>query len=703
MKAILLLLSLILVQTATAQSELDFDMDVTDGFMGGYADVTYTITNISTNTFTNLTITHPDALNTSITLNPSTLAPGVTITATNRIALSGDLDNGQIPVVQVTQAMVSGFNGTVTVTEQSDGLNSQRVRVEDGASVYNPQESPSYGVIYLDLNANSRYDAGIDSPLPNVRINLYDNLGNTDFMETNETGWWYYASRFAGNAYSAVIDVNTFPTSTNSYTLVEGETPFIPNGPLAFNFRVSHGYTTTNFGTIEASSFLDSNGNGSRDTGEMDVPFIDFEFIKNNDPSSSVTINNGFGSPVRRVDLNPGVQLNDINASLASHQSLYTITNANYDDILTTVNAVTAVPFAVTENAASNRDTAVLLTTIVPPNPGFNSRLEILINNIHAGNSTGMLQFNHDPIADLVAVYDRSGTNILANGTATATASGFSLPYSVAAFGQYDLEVVLSTPVTGVQMGDIFIHTASINPTTTDSTSSNNNTVVNAVVVASYDPNDVTEVRGPNIPINTFASGDLLEYTIRFQNLGTASAQFVRVLSSLDAMLDPNTFEIIASSHSYILTKDGSELDFLFENIQLAPESLDEAGSNGYIKYKIKPNSGYAVGDIIAATASIFFDYNPAVITETWTTTFDAPASISDLNLETVLYPIPLNGNKLFTNIQEGVFTIYDLKGSKIDSGTIINGMIHTELNQGLYMIIIKSNQGLQQFKLIKE
>ncbi|KEZ93838.1 hypothetical protein IL45_06480 [Nonlabens ulvanivorans] len=689
-----------------AQAELDFDMDVTNGPIGGYADVTYTITNLSPNdTYSNVTINHPDALIPNIVLNPSTIGPGIQVTATGQIPLSGDSYSVGL---LITQATATGIMNGSMITELSDGIDSIGNRIDDGQSVYFRHESSSYGVIYLDTNGNSMYDDGIDTTIPGAVINLYDDQGNTDSLVTNETGWWYFDNSFINTTlpdyYAAIIDVNSFPSPTNSYHLVDGPaSPFTPNGWFASNIRMSHGYVDDNFGTIEASSFLDTNGNGSRDNGEVNIPYTSFEFIKDNNPATSEVIFNGFGNTIRRTDLNPGVQLNDINAALTAQQAFYSITTTNYDDIQTVANQITSTAFAVTEVSSSNRDTSLTLTPMIWPNPGFDSTLEVTINNLHAGNSTGTLQFNHDPMASIIAVYDRNGIDILANGTATVTSSGFSTPYNIMAFGQYDLEVVMATPVTGVQLGDIFTHNASINPTSTDSDATNNNTSVDVTVVASYDPNDVTEARGPGIPIDTFSTNDFLEYTIRFQNLGTASAQFVRVLSSLHPSLDESTFEVIVTSHAYLYTKNGRQLDFLFENIHLPPEVVDEPGSNGFITYRIKPLAGYAAGDTINASAEIFFDYNPAVITETWITTFNAPASLNDQEGTISIYPNPLKGNELYTNLEEGTYEIYELKGSKVVNGTIENGIIQAEIANGFYILKITSSDEVYNFKVLKE
>jgi hypothetical protein len=214
----------------------------------------------------------------------------------------------------------------------------------------------------------------------------------------------------------------------------------------------------------------------------------------------------------------------------------------------------------------------------------------------------------------------------------------------------------------------------------------------------------VTEIRGETIPINTFSNTDYLEYTIRFQNLGTASAQFVRVLSDLNFRLDPATFEMVTTSHNYTYQRDGSSLDFFFDNIQLPAEIADEDGSNGFIKYKIKPLPGLLAGDIIAASANIFFDYNAPVVTETWFTTFVVPASINDFNT-VAAYPIPLKGSTLFLkNIDTGKAQLYSLDGKEIWNGNVENGQIEFEgIDSGFYILKVISGEQVTTVKLSKK
>jgi hypothetical protein len=709
MKICNFLIALLFTLFATAQNELDFDMDVSTGTVGGYINITYTITNISTDPISNLVIDHPDAVINSFTPTPSTLTPGASLTATGKIAI-GEEGASLGVIFGSTQASINGLLNGNSITELSDGQGPNGFRVEDGPSFYQAFEPHRYGVIYIDVDLNGRYDFGIDNTIVGAVINIGDQNGNTFSVSTNETGWWNadIPPNFINTAgdFIGIVDQNSFPIAMTNYPLVTGTSPFPLAFPLAASIQYEHGYAdgNTNFGLMRATAFLDENNNGSRDATEIDVPYTNFEFIANNDPTTSIILNNGTGLPVVKSDRDPGTQLNDINATLGRFNNFYNIATSSFDDIMTTNGVTTELEFAVIENSTSNRDTAVYLASNTPPNPGFDSVASIVIDNTLNGVATGTLQFTNDSRATILSVIDRNSTDLLTNGTATTIAGSFTIPYNINNFGQQRFRVNMSTPINGVQIGDTFTHMASINPTSIDNDASNNTATLNVDVVASYDPNDVTEARGEIIPINTFSNTDYLEYTIRFQNLGTASAQFVRVLSTLDPQLDPATFEMITTSHNITYTKNASDLDWFFDDIQLAPEVNDPEASNGFIRYRIKPLPGFAVGDLIAASASIFFDYNPPVITETWLTTFDVPASLDDIKIGAI-YPIPLKGNTLFfENIATGKAQLYSLDGKEVWSGDISNSQLTLNaIDSGFYILKVTSEGKVASIKLLKE
>ncbi len=164
--------------------------------------------------------------------------------------------------------------------------------------------------------------------------------------------------------------------------------------------------------------------------------------------------------------------------------------------------------------------------------------------------------------------------------------------------------------------------TASVSITNTDLDNSNNTSQVNAVVVGSYDPNDIM-VNQPLIDVEQAdANGDWLTYRIRFQNTGNFPADFVNVVSEQDELVDMSTIQMIDASHSNVWSFDGREVTWFFENIQLPDSLSDPAGSQGYIIYKVRTLAGLGVGDLLEVNAAIYFDYNEPVITNTATTEY---------------------------------------------------------------------------------
>lgn len=137
-------------------------------------------------------------------------------------------------------------------------------------------------------------------------------------------------------------------------------------------------------------------------------------------------------------------------------------------------------------------------------------------------------------------------------------------------------------------------------------------------VRCSFDPNDklVNPARSDNF---TLFEEDLI-YTIRFQNTGNDEAYNIVIKDTLDSHLNTATFKVLGSSHSDNLrtTIDGNRyVNFNFDNIYLPDSTTDFAASQGYVTYTISTNADLPEETLIENTASIYFDFNPPVVTNT--------------------------------------------------------------------------------------
>ena len=138
-------------------------------------------------------------------------------------------------------------------------------------------------------------------------------------------------------------------------------------------------------------------------------------------------------------------------------------------------------------------------------------------------------------------------------------------------------------------------------------------------VVCAYDPNDKYTVPEGYTENHFILEDDQLEYRVRFQNTGNFPAATVRIEDQLDLEhLDIDTFEPVFASHDFTteLGDDGL-VNFIFNDIQLPGMEDDEPGSQGYVVYRISPRADVEPWDVIENTASIFFDGNEPIITNT--------------------------------------------------------------------------------------
>jgi uncharacterized repeat protein (TIGR01451 family) len=335
-------------------------------------------------------------------------------------------------------------------------------------------------------------------------------------------------------------------------------------------------------------------------------------------------------------------------------------------------------------------DVTVNLVPLGTPRPGFNVSYSLVYSN----NGTY-------PVSGTATVYYESGKmtfNGSNNSSVTQSPNSVILNYinlQPLESKSVILNFTVLTPPT-VNAGDVITIAANILPGDDDN-ASNNTDVLSQTVVNSYDPNDILVREGEYIT-QVQAEG-YLHYTIRFQNTGTAHAVNVRLETLLDANLDWETFQPIGASHGYRVERSNGNLQFFFDNINLAYTALDEPASHGFVSYKIKPKASVSLGDSMSATAAIYFDFNEAIITNTVTTTVQNVAGNKDFaaGIFTV-YPNPalgtvtLNFNKEVTNAN---VTVHDVMGKKVLSASVTGNQDSiniSALTSGIYFISAESN-----------
>jgi hypothetical protein len=460
-------------------------------------------------------------------------------------------------------------------------------------------------------------------------------------------------------------------------------------------------YDCTNNGLCPESltliSFFDTNNNGVKDVGESGISIGNFEYEINN---SGTTL---FGYPDDGVfyifDSNP-TNSYDLAFTVDSYYAAYFSSATTYSNItLPTGSGSNTYYFPITQLQTLN-DLEIQLTPNGNPRPGFTYGNTITFKNKGTQTvSSGTITFTKSPVVSVV--------NISQTGT-VMTASGFNYTFSNLAPNELRyIFVSLQVPtIPNVNLGDLLTNSVTIEPLSGDAFPTNNNSSLSQTVVGSYDPNDKTESHGGKIVFDDFTANDYLYYTIRFENTGTASAEFIRVEDVLHSDLDETTFEMLNASHTVNTRRSGNQLTWHFYNIDLPPTVTHPNDSHGYVYFRIKPKPGYSIGDVIPNTASIFFDYNPAIVTNTFNTEFVENLGTDHFESHSIqLFPNPAQDFITITNTNGTIaaVNIFEVSGKQVykvsENQTAEMNINTSAFADGLYLIEIISGDNLKTNK----
>ena len=503
-----------------------------------------------------------------------------------------------------------------------------------------------------------------------------------------------------------------------SYSASANEYPVIPNALpgqyyliMTTNFSNRAGFikitemqTTTgaiNCSGLRLNAFLDLNSNGTQETGEQNFPLGQFQYeVNQNGTTHNITAPTGV---YNIYDINPANSYNISYTINSNYTANYSVTPGSYSNVNIVVGAGMQVynfPVRVTNNYA---DLATILVPTQQPRPGFTHTNRIIYTNLGTQTvASGTITFNKDAVVTI------TGNS---QGGAVLTPTGFTYNFTnLLPFEIRMITVTMQVPtIPTVSLGNLITNSVSITPLTGDVVPANNTATVSQIIIGSYDPNDKMEAHGEQILHSSFSANDFLTYTIRFENTGTASAINVRVNDVLDSKLDENSIKMESASHNYVMDRIGNNINWKFDNIELPATSMDPIASNGYIQFKIKPKPGYAIGDIIPNTASIYFDFNPPIITNTFQTQFVTVLSLDEFeNGSFVFYPNPAS-DFVTVSLKDSsnsisTISVFDVLGKMILQKTA-NDTVTTEtidlssVNPGIYFIEVQTENNVKVVK----
>jgi Leucine-rich repeat (LRR) protein len=359
--------------------------------------------------------------------------------------------------------------------------------------------------------------------------------------------------------------------------------------------------------------------------------------------------------------------------------------------------------FCITPNQ-SNPDLEISVLPLTNARPGFDAAYKVVYKNKGSVRLSGTVKLTfNDAVVDLIA-----STPVAANQTMNNLSWDFIdlLPFETRVIDvTFNLNSPTETPA--VVNGMILNYTAALITFNQDNTENDNVFQLNQTVVGSFDPNDKTCLEGKTITPEKV--GDYVHYMIRFENTGTANAQNIVVKDMIDlAKFDMATLVPMKGSHSFVTRiTETNKVEFIFENINLP---FDNANNDGYVAFKIKTKPTLVLGNTFSNTASIYFDYNFPIVTNTATTTITA-LSKQDFVFSHYfkLYPNPVNDVLNITTketITISSVSIYNTLGQLvvvIPNAQNIKTIDVSNLSSGNYFIKINSDKGSSNTKFIKQ
>ncbi|WP_298224691.1 T9SS type A sorting domain-containing protein [Flavobacterium sp.] len=450
---------------------------------------------------------------------------------------------------------------------------------------------------------------------------------------------------------------------------------------------------------IKFNAFFDTNNNGVQDVGEVNLNMGQFNYEINADGIiHHIASSSGYHY---LYESNPTTTYN-LSYTLDPVFATYYITTAAYSSV--TVGAgsgITTYNFPIIAGTLFNDLSVSLMGYGAPPRPGFTYANRIKYTNFsNQIIPSGTVSFNCGAAVSILST---------APTATTSTATNFTYDFTnLLPFESRYINVTMQVPtIPTVALGDLVANSASIIPTAADIHPLDNTSHLTQTIVGSYDPNDKVESHGHDILRSSFTSDDYFTYTIQFENTGTANAVNVRVNDVLDAQLDESSIKVIDASHAYVLDRVGSNLNFKFEAIDLPPSISGTDTGKGYVVFQVKPKPGFAIGDIIPNTANIYFDFNPAIVTNTWTSEFVPLLAVNQLRIDGFsVYPNPttnrvnIKANSIIKQVE-----LFDFNGRMMLSSkeNAPNVSLNIErFSNGIYWLKIATATTNTVYKIIK-
>jgi len=423
-----------------------------------------------------------------------------------------------------------------------------------------------------------------------------------------------------------------------------------------------------------------------------------------------------------RIDIDNGTASESIFTDTQGKYSFYTpagnftmtpgIENPNYYNFSP---SVATVQFPLLDNSTQIHDFCISANGVHPdveiviiPNgvarPGFDASYKIIYKN--KGNQTAS--------GTITLAFDDARTDYVSAVPAIATQAGNLLLWNFSNLQPFETRTIdftlnINTPLENpsVDLGDVLHSTVSIGNIYGDEMPQDNIFDLDQIVINAVDPNDKTCLEGNTVTPENI--GKYLHYNINFENVGTADAVNIVIKDTIDTdTFDIKSLQVLYTSHTARTKITGNIVEFIFENISLPPSNISPIGGHGNVLFKIKTKPDLVIGDEVANTANIYFDYNAPIETNEARTKFALlgnPDFKKDSSI--VISPNPAKNNiSVRANSNLKSIQLFDVQGRILQTSVENKNSTTIDIGnhqKGIYFLRITTNTGTVVEKIIKE
>lgn len=492
-----------------------------------------------------------------------------------------------------------------------------------------------------------------------------------------------------------------------------GPTVKVISGPdTVYNINNFYGFFVSNpcvYGSVTGRIYVDNNNDCAFNSGDVALSSIPVVSNVNlNSPSMSATSSSAYSDGAGSYNMTVQQSwMTDYTVSIPSnYQFIFPSTACSPGMYSFTTLPQANADFSL--QCTSNVDVQCYASTAGMIRPNVPFYMYPTVNNTGCNIASGQLRLVLDSRVIYNAGMSSSPLPTVSGDTLTWNYSNLTNLTGGGYWNSFFSNIHL-TPNATVNSGDVLCFRVFTNVPSGDVNPANNDYSFCLPVVNSHDPNfkEVLPV-GDGSAGNFVADADsTFTYTLHFQNTGTALAYNVSIIDTLDSDLVPSSLQIIGSSHS--VTPEWiapGVVKFNFYNIYLADSTSNEAASHGSVSFRIKMKGNLAYGTQIKNTGFIYFDSNPAIVTNTTVNTLEGPVGITNVaekNAIVKVYPNPFSDQTTFVIASEKLNEIYSFIMTDVLGKTIRSirtnekqfTVSRNELQDGMYFYSITSADGI--------